>query len=780
MNQNAPGGPGAPATWSPSRKDMIGCALGPPRLWYTLGQGIVNEVYYPRVDIPQIRDLGFIVADDKGFWVEVKRHGDYVVQPCGAGAPVVTLTHHHPRFTLRIGICPDPRRDVLMLEVVLEGDSDLHPYVLLAPRLGGSGDRNEAWYERYRGRHVLCARQGPFALALAARSEDGEDGLMRGAAGYVGENDGWQDFARHGAMRWTHAQAGPGNVALTGALPRRAVLALGFGSGCRSAATLAFASLSHDYAHVVDHCCAQWETWHRVWQAQFPEVEALERPLFELLRTSAMVVKAHEDKTYPGAVVASLSIPWGETREREGGYHLVWPRDLVETAGALLALGAHDDARANLRYLIATQHADGHWHQNQWLGGRAYWTGQQLDETAFPVLLAGALDAHGALGDIQPRHMIRQALSYLALNGPVSDQDRWEEDCGLSPFTLAVMIAAMVAGADYLPPAERDLALELADSWNTQIEDWTVARDSELGQRHGIAAHYVRVGPRGMLQDRRALNEAIIVNNRDPQPGLKANGHISLDFLQLVRYGLRRADDPLVLDTLALADRLLKIETPHGPVWYRYNEDGYGEHDDGSPFDGIGRGRPWPLLAGERGHYEIAAGGDPLPLLRAMAASASPAGMLPEQIWDGRPLPECGLAPYAPTGSAMPLAWAHAEFIKLAAGRARGRPVDRPEAVWRRYRGERPASRIRFWTLAAPVGWIDAGCRLKLLLPRAAVLLWSLDDWQHAHKTTSAAALLGIHPVTPDWTAQSGQTLRFNLRWADGSPNTPEYRIVCG
>lgn len=157
-----PGGPGIPATWSASRKDMIGCALGSPRLWYTLSQGIVNEVYYPRVDIPQIRDLGFMIADDEGFWVEIKQHDKYEIASCGAGAPVVTLIHRHPRFTLRIGVCPDPRRDVLMLEVALEGDPELQPYVLLAPRLGGSDNHNEAWYDEYHGRRVLWASQGPL------------------------------------------------------------------------------------------------------------------------------------------------------------------------------------------------------------------------------------------------------------------------------------------------------------------------------------------------------------------------------------------------------------------------------------------------------------------------------------------------------------------------------------------------------------------------------------------------------------------------------------------
>ncbi|MFP3581742.1 hypothetical protein SB659_19475, partial [Arthrobacter sp. SIMBA_036] len=90
-----------------------------------------------------------------------------------------------------------------------------------------------------------------------------------------------------------------------------------------------------------------------------------------------------------GAIIASLSIPWGSSKGDDdlGGYHLVWTRDLVETAGGLLAAGAHADALEVLDYLVATQEADGHWVQNSWLDGRPYWKGIQMDETAFPILL---------------------------------------------------------------------------------------------------------------------------------------------------------------------------------------------------------------------------------------------------------------------------------------------------------------------------------------------------------------------------------------------------------
>ena len=216
---DAPGHPGIAPTWTSSAKDMVGCAFSAPRLWFTTGFGILNEVYHPRADIPQIRDLGFIVADGKGFWVEVKRLCSYrSVQP-EPGIPAVEIVHEHPRFNLRLRIAPDPQRDVLLIEVSLDGDGDLRPYALLAPHLGGTGNDNSAEAGRYRGRKILWADQGPFALALAAVDDDQRDAWGIASAGYVGTSDGWQDFSSNGALTWRFDSAGPGNVALL-TLPR--------------------------------------------------------------------------------------------------------------------------------------------------------------------------------------------------------------------------------------------------------------------------------------------------------------------------------------------------------------------------------------------------------------------------------------------------------------------------------------------------------------------------------------------------------------------------------
>ena len=227
----APGGPGISPTWTSSAKDMVGVALGHSRLWFTVGYGIVNEVYFPRIDIPQIRDLGFIVADDKGFWVEVKRNFDYTFTTPGAGIPAVQIVHRHERFELALRIVPDPDRDVLLIECNLSGDPDLKVYALLAPHVGSDATRNLGEIFPDRDRQTLCASQGPFTLALAAAEAVTQRGAwLRTSAGYVGTTDGWQDFNSHGRMTCTYSAAGPGNIALIGELgARHAVLALGFG-----------------------------------------------------------------------------------------------------------------------------------------------------------------------------------------------------------------------------------------------------------------------------------------------------------------------------------------------------------------------------------------------------------------------------------------------------------------------------------------------------------------------------------------------------------------------
>ena len=763
---NAFGAPGISPTWTSSAKDLVGCALGSSRVWFTTGHGILNEVYWPHIDVPQIRDLGFIVADGKGFWVELKRHDSYRTTAPQAGIPAIEIVHTHPRFELRLRLAPDPKRDAILIDVELQGDDTLRPYALLAPHLGGSGHDNIAETVLHQGRRVLRATRDSFALALAAVDAKQCDAFGATSAGIVGASDGWQDFDRNGALTWQFDHAGPGNVALIGELPRAATLSLAFAASPEAAATQAFSSLCQPMDAVCDQHIAAWRQWHD--QVKIPA--GLPTPIAEQLSISAMVLRVHQDKTFAGAMVASLSVPWGNAHDDIGGYHLVWSRDLVESAGALLALGAVDEARDVMRYLIATQTEAGDWAQNQWLGGKPFWHGVQLDEAAFPVLLAAALAEREALDGIEVRSMIERALGFIVRTGPASDQDRWEEDSGINGFTLATCIAALVCGAPWLESAARDWALHIADDWNARVEDWTAVHGTALARANGVAGYYIRDDPQVKAGGERDLGRILPIKNRRHDPGIAAENQVATDFLQLVRLGLRRADDRLVVDTLKVVDSELRVELPTGAGWHRYSGDGYGEHEDGSPFDGTGCGRVWPLFAGERGHHEVAAGRDPLPYLETMAAMVGRCGLIPEQIWDAPAIAERGLEPGKPSGSAMPLVWAHAEFVKLVHSRALGRPFDRPEATWERYAGRRPAPKFAIWSARAPITHMRKGQTLYLLLPRPARVHHGQDDWQQVGDVEAVDTGLGLYAAKlPTTRLAAGARIDFTMFWTDES-----------
>lgn len=771
MTENLPPQGTAPApawshpTWAPATKDAVGTALGASRLWFTLAQGIVTEVYYPRPDIPQLKDMGFIVADGAGFWVEVRRLGDYTVQWQDAAIPAITITHRHARFTLRLRICTDAERDVLLLDFALAGDAALQLYVLAAPRIGEDATSNQAWTGEWAGRPLLWASQGPFGMALAAVDRAGLPALLQRSVGRVGASDLWQDFQRNGRMSWHYAAAGPGEVALGAQLPQSGTLALGLSSSRESAATLALQSLAAGFETCWSACCQGWQHWLETLRWPPAPALALSDETLALLRRSATVIKCHEDHTFRGAFVASLSVPWGESSDSRGGYHLVWVRDLVETAGALLALGCHLEARRILIYLIATQQANGHWLQNQWLGGKPFWQGIQLDETAFPVLLASALAERDALGEVQVDDMVRRALGFIAREGPATAQDRWEEDAGINTFTLAVAIAALVEGSRFLSGQAVDCALMLADAWNAHLEDWTWAADTALARQLGVPGYYLRSAPQDVLIRDGAKREHLPVKNRAHDLALAADEQLAIDCLQLARFGLRAADDPAMKASAKAIDALLKVDTPNGPVWHRYNGDGYGEHPDGAPFDGWGRGRGWPLLTGERGHFALLAGEDVRPYLRAMAHMCGKGGLLPEQVWDSAAIPEHGLYPGQPTGAAMPLVWAHAEYVKLAASLVAGAPVDRPARTWARYGGRRPRLDYTLWQPRQPVRHLRAGQELRLLLPATARVRWGTDGWQNPSDVATEDWQLGHVARLPTTDLRPGTQIDFTFYW---------------
>jgi glucoamylase len=775
----APGRPGLPPTWTSSRKDAVGTALGPSRVWFTVGHGIVNEVYWPHVDRPQIRDLGFLVADDAGFWTEAKRLPDRLVNWLGPGIPAVRSEFRHPRFGLRLRICTDRDRDVLLIEASLDARAEgLRLYPLLAPHLGRSGADNSAWLVESGAGLAIVAERRPYALALVA-----DPAPERGSVGFVGVSDGWQDFARNGRLTWTYGSAEGGNVA--GMLEIRPQgqpirLALGFGERPAQALVTAIASLGEPFE-------AHWTRYAANWRGRGRPPTGTRRPApvrpsgvsaraEDCYERSLAVIRAHEDRVTRGAIAASLSIPWGDTSDDPGGYHLIWSRDLVEAAGALLAAGDLEAAARTFVYLAASQRPDGSWPQNQWIDGTAYWRGAQLDEIAFPVLLARQLRDAGCLDPTGRRpplvdpelatRSVARALTAIARNGPATGQDRWEEDAGLAPATLGPVIAALVAGADFLAGTARDSALALADDWNANLERWTYAAGSPLARRYGVAGTYVRIAPADVLVGG-GLDAPVAVRNRPaPADRVPAAEMVSPDVLALVRFGLRQPDDPRIVETLAVVDATLRIDTPAGPVWRRYSGDGYGETEDGGPFRGIGLGRGWPLLTGERGHYVVAAGGDARPYLAAMAAMAGDAGLIPEQVWDGPPRPDLGLFPGQATGSARPLVWAHAEFIKLYRSILTGVPVDRPPAVIERWGGRRPTTSRRSWRLSAPIPAIERGETLRIELLEPAVVHISTDGWATVRDLPARDTGLGLWVLDVEPAAVGeGAAIVFTLHW---------------
>ena len=781
--KSAPGGPGIPARWTSSAKIGVGTSLSATsRVWFTLSHGILDEVYYPRVDQACTRDLGLIVTDGHDFFSEEKRDAEHGVAFLADGVPAYRLvnTCQQGRYRIEKEVLSDPRRDVVLQHVrfvPLQGSlEDYHVYVLLAPHVGNRGSGNTAWVGDYKETPMLFAERAGTALALACSTP-----WPRGSAGYVGVSDGWQDLTRHKQMTWTYARAGDGNVALTGEVDLASsegefVLALGFGQGPAEAGLRSRASLQDGFSTLLSQYTEAWQSWQeRLCDLDVKDAEGSRRKLYPL---SATVLRVHEAKRFPGGLIASLSIPWGFAKGDDdlGGYHLVWPRDLAETAGGLLAAGAHQDAHRVLHYLEVTQEADGHWPQNMWLDGRAYWSGIQMDETAFPILLVDLARREKAL---EPEDldrlwpMVRRGAGFLVRNGPVTPQDRWEEDPGYSPFTLAVEIAALLVAAELADQNdEPDVAgylRETADIWNASVERWTYVSGGELAREIGLDGYYVRIAPPEVGEAASPTDGFVPIKNRPPaemcQPATQI---VSPDALALVRFGLRAPDDPRILNTVKVIDHLLKVETPFGPTWHRYDDDGYGEHDDGSPFDGTGIGRAWPLLTGERAHYELAAGHrtEALELLHALEAFANEGGLLPEQVWDAEDLPAKKLYCGQPSGSAMPLVWAHAEYVKLRRSLRDGSVFDMPAQTVQRYLKRQTGSGLVIWRFNHKCQTMPSGKTLRIEVLAPAVVHWSSNNWQTSNDAKTRDTGLGMHVADlPTDDLPAGTRLTFTLYW---------------
>jgi glucoamylase len=749
------GGPGLEPRWTSSKKDAVSTAYAASsRIWFTASHGTLNEIYYPTIDRPQTRDMELLFTDEETFFHEEKRDFEYDFHYIDDDALAIRVVANDlgGRYTVTKEFITDPHHPVVLMNVKISGDesilSRLKCYALLAPHLDGGGAGNSARSLDVAGRRCIAAWKNNVSLAFGA-----DCGFSRSSCGYVGTSDGFQDLSAHMKMTWNFGQALDGNLALMGEIDiaknREFTIAIALGDGHHAALSGIMQTLSTPFEI---HRKRFIEQWHRALSPQ--RLADVSTDGGKLMRVSHNVILTHEDKTYSGAFIASASIPWGNAKSDDdlGGYHLVWTRDMCHSASALLACGRIDTARRALVYLACTQHPDGGFAQNFWIDGTPYWSGIQLDEVAFPIILAWRLWKLDGLGSFDVFPFVASAAAFLTRYAPVTQQERWEENAGYSPSTLAAVISALVCAADisraYGASELGSFLEEYADWIEAHLDEWTTTNRGVLVPQ--IPYHYMRVRPPAEGEPFHNDNippGMIHIANRAPDEkyDFEAREVVDGGFLELVRYGVRRHDDPLIIDTLLVVDAVLRIETPYGPCWRRYNHDGYGQRKDGGPFIGYGQGRAWPILTGERAHYELAAGNDVTFFISAMERFSSFGGMLPEQVWDYADMPSEGMYFGRSAGSAQPLVWAHAEYIKLLRSVADGVVFDRISVVADRYaveKGKRTfTSRMEIFQVGRPISAMVQGGTLRIMDQQHFRVTWTTDNW--ATKSAQDSKVVG-------------------------------------
>jgi glucan 1,4-alpha-glucosidase len=682
-NNLAPGAPGRDAQWTNAGKEAVGTSnTMESKVWFTLRGGVMDEVYYPTVDAANTRTLQFIVTGCRETQPEgeAATHRIEVIDPQSLS---FRQTSETGAYTITKTYTTDPERPVVLIDVEFRGRCRAlqRLYVYYDPSLNNSGMHDSAWTEG----GALLASDADKASALVSST-----GFYETTNGYFGTSDGLDELLKRGFLSEHYGRAADGNVVQVGEIngSGKFTLALGFGREPAEALKNARASLAKGFAKTR----AEYEQgWHD-YVKTLRRVEAKYQAQYDM---AAMVLKAHEDKTYRGAMIASLSIPWGggsnANEPNVGGYHLVWARDLYQVATAFYAVGDKSSADRALDYLFRVQQKpDGSFPQNSWLDGRPYWGSLQLDEISFPLVLAYQLGRTD--NETYVKH-VRPAADFLVKYGPFTPQERWEEKSGYSPSTIAAEIAGLTCAAEIArrngDDASAAIYISTADDFARNVERWTATTTGTYGDGN----YYLRLSLNDDPEDGATLNMGNGGGDYDEREIVDAG------FLELVRLGVRAPQDPLIAKSLAVIDRVIKVDTPNGADFYRYNHDGYGEMDDGRPWnwDGkyTGKGRLWALLAGERGEYELALGrrADAALRLDAMAGLANAGRMIPEQVWDRPESPRPDFKFGEGTGSATPLAWSMAQFIRLATNLQVGRNIDMPDIVAARYAKPAPPPR---------------------------------------------------------------------------------------
>ena len=634
---------GIDAHWPTAAKNGFGTSVTrTSKVWFTLANGVMTEVFYPSADTPNVQTLQLHIAvggrvetemDDTFHRLELPNPNSLTFRQVN--------TSKTDQYTITKTYVTDPRRNTVLIDLDFNNRSDAQISVYYDPSLNNSGMHDSARTEG----DALVAVDGNKASALMS------------SCGFV-------------EVKNAPAE---GNVVQIGSLKRdRCTLALGFGETTTQAANAARFSLARGFEAIR----REYENGWQRYVATLPRIPKHQRQF----NMAAMVLKGLEDKTVLGASIASPSTPWGgganANEPTVSGYHAVWARDLYHVATAFDAMGDRASANRLLDYLFRVQQKpDGSFPQNSWIDGRPIGGGLQMDQVGLPLVLAhqlGRNDRRSWLKNIKP------AADFIVRHGPRTDQDRWEEKPGYSPSTIAAQIAGLVCAAQIArvnkDESSASAYLKTADNWADAVERWTVT-----GSGHTNRGYYIRITENEDPND----GAKIHINSSD----FKADERKILDagFLELVRLGVKDPRDPLIVESLALVDQMIKVKTPVGEAWYRYNHDAYGETPDGGKYDGSnGVGRLWTLLTGERGEYEIAAGdlASARKRLDTMAGFANDGLMISEQVWDLKTGPfRFG----AGTGSATPLAWSMAQFIRLAINIEKGRNLETPKIVYERY-----------------------------------------------------------------------------------------------
>jgi glucoamylase len=645
---------GADAHWPTAAKNGFGTSTTlSSKVWFTLANGVMTEVFFPTLDVPNVQLLQLRIATGAKVETEIDDTSHRLELPNPASLTFRQVnTAKSGQYKITKTYITDPRRDTVLIDLDFKSSAPAKLYVYYDPSLNNSGMHDSAWTEA----GALVASDGNKASALVPSC-----GFAEVSNGHLGASEALSRAS--------------GNVVQVGELKRtQCTLALGFGNTGVEALRAARASLAGGFQ-------ATRREYEAGWQKYVGRLPRLVKHQLQF-NMAAMVLKGLEDKTYRGASIASPSTPWGggpnANEPTVSGYHGVWSRDLYHVATAFDAIGDRATANRLLDYLFRVQQkADGSFPQNSWVDGRPIGGGLQMDQVALPLILAYQLDRTERR--TWARH-IKPAADFILSHGPRTEQDRWEEKPGYSPATIAAEIAGLVCAAEIAtlngdkPTAKKYLAA--ADDWAQNVEKWTVTKGGD------VKGYYLRV-----------------TENQDPNDGapMEINSSsrimderriLDAGFLELVRLGIKGPRDPLIVESLALIDQMIKVQTPFGEAWYRYNHDAYGETATGGNYDGRnGVGRLWTLLTGERGEYDIVAGDltSARKRLDTLAGFANDGLMIPEQVWDRMESPGPRFLFGAGTGSATPLAWSMAQFIRLAINIERGRNLETPRVVLERY-----------------------------------------------------------------------------------------------